>query len=603
MIPSGVFNITTFGATTASANNATDIQAAITAASKAGGGTVEIPAGTFMSGPITLSSSINLQLDSGAMLQALSMANYPNNTNPAHFITISSKNNVEISGSGTIDGNGSAWWAAYNASGGTINRPRLINATGDTTVYLTGVTLQNSPMFNFAISSSNNVTVNGITILNPSTSPNTDGMDIAGAHYLVENCTIDTGDDNIVCKPGSSACSDMTITNCFFGSGHGMSIGGQTGDGLNGLTVTNCTFDGTTTGIRMKCDRRQDNGGLVQNCTYSNITMYNVQYPININTYYNDGTIPSSSETSDPAQAITSNTPFWQNITISNLTATWDSTRASYSSSAQNGSYTGILWGLPEAPILNLAKSTVKISGAKIGNDIDNVRNVTFDSQCSFSNTSGGEFIASSATATPIDAQVIASGWSDTDIGTPTPTTTALYNPNTNTQSMLIGGSGWTGTSDQFNLESQSITGNALVSALVSSLQTSNSGGQAGVMFRDGTAAGADFAAVVENTNKQVVFEYRSATGGAVQVSAPAGDTTSAKYVKLTRVGNTFSAFYSTSGTAWTAIASPVSISMSSTLSAAGLCDTSGTTSAITSRTRFPSRHRHQRQHATDAFQ
>ena len=115
VIPAGVFNITTYGATTASANNASAIQAAITAATNAGGGTVEVPAGTFMSGPITLASKINLQIDSGAMLKALSMANYPNNTAPSNFISIVAKNNVEISGSGTIDGNGADWWAAYNA--------------------------------------------------------------------------------------------------------------------------------------------------------------------------------------------------------------------------------------------------------------------------------------------------------------------------------------------------------------------------------------------------------------------------------------------------------------------------------------------------------
>ena len=72
----------------------------------------------------------SLQIDSGAVLKAVAMANYPNNTSPSHFITISSKNNVEISGSGTIDGNGQDWWTAYNNSGGTISRPRLINGSG-----------------------------------------------------------------------------------------------------------------------------------------------------------------------------------------------------------------------------------------------------------------------------------------------------------------------------------------------------------------------------------------------------------------------------------------------------------------------------------------
>ena len=101
-------------------------------------------------------------------------------------------------------------------------------------------------------------------------------------------------------------------------------------------------------------------------------------------------------------------------------------------------------------------------------------------------------------------------------------------------------------------------------------------------MLRDGTAAGAAFAAAVQQTNKQLVFLYRSTTGAAVQASAAVGDTSSVKYVKVTRVGDTFSGFYSTNGTTWTAIASPVTISMSATLKA-GLAETSATTSSATS--------------------
>jgi hypothetical protein len=311
--------------------------------------------------------------------------------------------------------------------------------------------------------------------------------------------------------------------------------------------------------------------------------MYNVQYPININTYYNDGTIPSSSELTDPAQAITSNTPFWQNITISNLTSTWDSSRASYYSGALSNSYTGVIWGLPEAPVLNLAMNNVKISGAKYGIDVDHVRNLSFDTQCSFTNTSGANIIATANNTTPpVDAIMVKSGWGDVDIGAPTPATTTIYNPNTDTQSLLVGGSGFTGTSDQFNIESQDVTGNALVTAKVATIATTNANAKAGVMMRDGTAVSSLFAAVVEQTNKQVMFLYRNSVGGPVTSSAVVGDTTNAKYVKLTRVGNQFSAFYSTNGTTWTAVGSPVSIAMSPTLKA-GLCDSSQNTASATS--------------------
>src|SRR6516162_4001937 len=60
---SSTFNITSYGASTGSSNNATAIQAAINAASAAsGGGTVIVPTGTFLSGPLTLKSNVQIQI-------------------------------------------------------------------------------------------------------------------------------------------------------------------------------------------------------------------------------------------------------------------------------------------------------------------------------------------------------------------------------------------------------------------------------------------------------------------------------------------------------------------------------------------------------------
>src|SRR5882724_8771288 len=55
-IPSGTYNITSYGASTGSADNAIAIQNTINAASAAGGGTVQVPSGTFLSGPVTMKS-------------------------------------------------------------------------------------------------------------------------------------------------------------------------------------------------------------------------------------------------------------------------------------------------------------------------------------------------------------------------------------------------------------------------------------------------------------------------------------------------------------------------------------------------------------------
>jgi len=78
------------------------------------------------------------QVDGGATLQALPFGTYPKSlTAPANFLTLSSgSTNVELSGTGTIDGNGAPWWPAY--SNGTIaNRPRLVEIDNVTDLLIT----------------------------------------------------------------------------------------------------------------------------------------------------------------------------------------------------------------------------------------------------------------------------------------------------------------------------------------------------------------------------------------------------------------------------------------------------------------------------------
>ena len=113
IIPTNNFNVTDYGAVgDGVTDNSGSIQNTINAAAAAGGGTVEVPAAgtlsTYLSGPIALSNSVNLQIDSGAMLQMLPMTNWPGGGNGPAFITGAGIHDVEISGSGTIDGQGAA---------------------------------------------------------------------------------------------------------------------------------------------------------------------------------------------------------------------------------------------------------------------------------------------------------------------------------------------------------------------------------------------------------------------------------------------------------------------------------------------------------------
>ena len=361
VIRNAVFNVTNYGAVgDGSTTDTSAIQNAINAASAAGGGTVQIPdssSGVYLAGALNLPSNIDLNIAAGATLQMLPESQYYATVSHTGtpFITIRSADNVEISGGGTVNGDGSSgWWANYT----TLNRPDLIKLNSDNTVAITGVTIENSPKEHLAFDATNNVTINGITISAPANSPNTDGIDPSGSNYLIENSAISDGDDDIAIKAGGIAANNIAISNLQIGSGHGLSIGGQTNSGVNGMTVTNVAFNGTSNGLRMKAGA--GNGGLVQNITYNNITMTNVGKPISISSFYENG---SDNFPTDPtavtAATLTATTPLWKNISFSNITAT-------------GASQDGLIYGDPlkgtDAPATNfdgLALDNVNISGYK----------------------------------------------------------------------------------------------------------------------------------------------------------------------------------------------------------------------------------------------
>ncbi len=361
VIPAGIYDITHYGAVADGvATNTAAIQAAIQAASAAGGGTVEVPAGGFLSGPITLASRIRLQLDAGAVLRMLPLDKYPGGTDdPANFISGPALHDVAIGGPGMIDGQGIPWWPF--AKNRDARRPRMIAMSGCDRVLIEQVTLTNSPMFHIAIGGhSANVTVRGVTIrANPSTDPlnpghNTDACDVSGQHVLIENCDVSVGDDDFTCGGGTS---DVLITNCTYGYGHGLSIGSGTAGGVSDITVVNCTFNNTEQGIRIKTDRGR--GGEVHDLEYLNLRMTNVGCPILIYASYMatnrqyralQQLTPEIAATYPPAPVF-SRTPIYHDLVFSNITAT-----------VQPGDRAGLIWGLPEMAVTNVLLQQVNIT-------------------------------------------------------------------------------------------------------------------------------------------------------------------------------------------------------------------------------------------------
>jgi polygalacturonase len=355
-IPAPTFNIEKYGAIgDNTATNTKAIQSAIDAAATAGGGMVVVPKGEYLCGPLKMSNQINLHLEAGALLRMLPLDKYPGGLrSPESFISGAGLHDLAITGPGAIDGQGADWWP-YAKTDRTAHRPRMITFNSCSRILIESVHLSNSPMFHIAISGrTTDVTVRGVTIRAPaSTDPvtpshNTDACDVTGKRILVQDCDVSVGDDNYTCGGGTS---DVLITNCTYGFGHGVSIGSPTSGGISNLTVINCTFNGTEQGIRIKTDR--DRGGNLHNLNYLNLTMTNVDFPILVYCTYM-ATNRAYRNLNELTPAIAARTPYYHDLTFSNITAT-----------VNPGRRAGLIWGLPEVNVTNVLLARVKITADK----------------------------------------------------------------------------------------------------------------------------------------------------------------------------------------------------------------------------------------------
>lgn len=345
------------------------IQAAIDSCAKQGG-TVRLFAGTYLSAPVVLKSNITLQLDKGAtLLGSVDHADYPPKTEFREpglqfLVSATDATNVSITGDGVIDGAGETWWQMARAikdagvMGSDHPRPRLVVFDHCKHVRVEGVTIQNSPMWQLVLYYSDDVTIRNIKVLAPARSPNTDAIDpFSSSHVVIDHVFADVGDDNIAIKSGAinspgpdDPSRDITITDCTFLHGHGLSVGSEIAGGAQNIRAERIHFEGTDNGIRVKANR--DRGNDVGHLYFRDIDMKDVKNALVISEYYPKILPPDS----DAPQPVTRLTPHFHDITIENLRAT-------------GGASAGAIAGLPEAPITAVVLHNVKIeaqSGLKI---------------------------------------------------------------------------------------------------------------------------------------------------------------------------------------------------------------------------------------------
>ncbi len=338
--------------------NTQSIQAAVDACAEAGGGRVVVPAGTFVSGSIHLRSNIEFHLAPGALLLGssriedfglLDLEGHGYRSREwlhAALLNTCDCENVAITGTGTIDGCGSVWWASKNSLDESVAavrketpqkgwRPPILFFWNSCRVKVRDVKLQNSPMYAILPVCCLDMVIDGVSIHNPwKPYNNCDGIDINSCKDVrITNCRVDTGDDGICLKtlPGwylfygpndegvwtqdldkpQIACDNILIENCVVRRAHsGVAVWAEVSGGMSNVVVNNCVFDGTRTGIQIS--RWQYPGGHARNCSFTNIVMNRVGTGIVV------GSTEDPCDTDEPGRGA----PEFHNIRIAHITGT-----------------------------------------------------------------------------------------------------------------------------------------------------------------------------------------------------------------------------------------------------------------------------------------
>lgn len=276
-IPARTFSIEAYGAVGDGLTmNTAAFREAIEACSKAGGGTVLVPPGLWLTGPIRLESNINLHVSRGALiLFSKNHSDYPIIKSPTRGYVVASPvygfnlHDVAITGTGVLDGSGETWrpvkkmkvtaslWKEFVKSGGVVTddgkiwwpskeaangekylkdlkerkdkseltasdflpardfmRPIMLLLSKCKKVLISGVTIANSPKFAMYPDRCENVVVRHVEIHNEYWAQNGDGIDIGSSkNVLIYKCTVNAGDDGICMKSSHDKSGNAALKN------------------------------------------------------------------------------------------------------------------------------------------------------------------------------------------------------------------------------------------------------------------------------------------------------------------------------------------------------------------------------------------------------
>lgn len=390
------------------------IKAAIRSCAEDGGGKVLVPAGTYLvNGPIHLESNINLHIAAGATLKF--------STDPKDYLPVVrtrwegvdcynyspliyayEKENIAITGSGTLDGQASEenWWPwcgkgygfvegmpnqmddhsrpklyDWNTreipveerilGEGTYLRPNFIQPFACKNILIDSVTIRNSPMWVMHPALSENITIQNVKVI--SHGPNSDGCDPESCkNVLIKNCYFDTGDDCIALKSGRNQdgrnsgrpIENVVVQDCEMKDGHGgVVIGSEVSGGARNIYAENCIMDSPNLDRAIRVKTNKIRGGTIENLFFRNITVGEVKEAVvRINMRY--------SIFSDASQEYI---PVINNIYVENVTS-------------KKSKYGVLIDGYSEEhPVRGLYLKDCKFEGVADGNKIEYAADLHFE--------------------------------------------------------------------------------------------------------------------------------------------------------------------------------------------------------------------------------
>lgn len=273
------------------------IQKAVDQCAAHKGGTVRIPAGTWLTGTVYLESNLTLILEKNATLlgsrnhedyaqpRAATTANpTPSSFRHASILAGSELENVTIRGEGTIDGQGDAFRDKSK------RRPHNLYFKQCRNVTVEGIRLRNAGSWMQHYRHCDGLTIRNIDVFNHA-SFNNDGLDVDSCrNVLIEHCRIDSDDDAIVIKSLSrDPCQNLIIRHCTAASHcNAIKLGTESEGGFQNVEISHCTVHsprmsqeiyGVQRGLGGVALEMVD-GGTLENVTVSNVDIDGVTVPI-----------------------------------------------------------------------------------------------------------------------------------------------------------------------------------------------------------------------------------------------------------------------------------------------------------------------------------